>query len=175
MPRAFSDRLYDIRRRIDRSIIRAEWAVRRMRDDGAIGVPTLESFDWKRAGRFAAASLVLIVACGVLAMRIADAVGSGDPLGHVHRLIDVRTGEVYEWDTRDIGAVALPAPHPETGAVALVPIYELESGRWSVTERDLGLLKHLDDGVEVHAIDPATGVVRSTAGGVKTYTRFSHS
>lgn len=171
MERDFWCVLSEYRRRAERAITRAGWKMRRAHEDGSITVPNVQ---WKHVGKFIGASVMLIVACAALVLQVVGG-KSGDPLGHVHRLIDVRTGEVYEWNTRDIGAVVLPARHPETGTVALVPINEFEPGKWSISERDLQLLQHLDDGVSVTAVDPATGAVKSTKGGVKTYTRFQHS
>ncbi len=157
-------------------MLRAGWALRRSGRDEVFSLDRVDwkRINWKKAAAVGAAFVALLAASISLAGQLAD-FRTRDPLGHVHRLIDVRTGDVYEWDTLKIGAVALPARDPATGVIALLPICELESGRWGVTERDLHLLGSLDAGVEVRAVDPASGAVVTISKDVKAYTKFKRS
>jgi hypothetical protein len=85
-----------------------------------------------------------------------------------HFLVDVESGEIFEFDSRKHQLV-LPARHPETGRSTLIRLIKDDEGNWYVSERELGLLRIMDKDVKVQAIDPSTGNLTGQAPRPKTY------
>lgn len=88
-------------------------------------------------------------------------------LPHKVYLIDVVSGEAFEADTSD-RAIMVPAEHPESGLLSLVPMHKDENGAWVVSGRDLSALRGAP-GVTVKAVDPRSGAVLVE---VKDITRY---
>jgi hypothetical protein len=72
-------------------------------------------------------------------------------------LIDVESGQLYEFDLKGRKGVIVPERHPVSGKLSLIPVYQDEAGAWIVGDRDrssIGLVE-----VPVLAIDPQSGEV----------------
>ena len=82
-------------------------------------------------------------------------------------LVDVTTGQIYEWDKARYRTV-LPAPSPEAPSeFRLVPVTKDASGKWLLTDNGRNMLKAIT--AKPTAIDTSTGEVISSAGGIKSY------
>lgn len=97
---------------------------------------------------------------------------SGDTvrLSQQYYLIDVESGELFDVDSSKY-KLMLPARHPDTGRITLVGVSKDEDGSWYVPRRQLGLLRQLEAGVEVKAIDSDSGELRSTPGKPRRYVK----
>ncbi len=90
---------------------------------------------------------------------VAAAVGSYRAMHPAVRLasraamVDVTTGEVFEFDVRGGRTVMVPARNPKTGELSLVPARR-ENGEWFVSLPDLAGVRAASS-----AIDPRTGRV----------------
>lgn len=94
--------------------------------------------------------------------------GDGVRLPTTHFLIDVESGDIFEFDSRKKQLV-VPARHPESGRTTLIRVIKDEEGAWYVSQRELGLLRVMDKDVKVSAIDPSTGQLTGAAPKPKTY------
>lgn len=71
-------------------------------------------------------------------------------------MIDVNTGELFEFSLRGRRGVMVPASNPQTGLEALLPVFQSETdGGWMVSRRDIDALR--DSNIEFRAVDRATG------------------
>ncbi len=104
--------------------------------------------------------VLFVAAIGALAMGAWWSYGRGPKAKSTNRtvLVDVTTGELFEFSTKKFGVV-LPERNPDTGLIALLPVVQTESGDWVIDRRYLspGVL----DGVEgdPKMLDPGSGKV----------------
>lgn len=112
--------------------------------------------------------LGLLVGVGSLVYNLAF---SGDvDLENRIRMVDVETGELFEFTMSANRTIIVPARRTETKKIALMRIIKDEAGQWHVPDRDLALLPGLDKDVPVKAIDPETGKVLVPVGSFRSYT-----
>lgn len=83
-------------------------------------------------------------------------------------MVDVDSGDVYEVNL-DRTRISNPALHPETGKLQLVRLDRDEDGTLFVNDRDLSLLKYLDQSITNKAVDPKTGSLLIAPGKPKRY------
>lgn len=74
-------------------------------------------------------------------------------------LIDVESGQLYEFDLKGRRGVIIPERHPESGKLSLIPVFQDEAGAWVVGERDISSIGLVE--VPVSAVDPRSGKVLS--------------
>lgn len=72
-------------------------------------------------------------------------------------LIDVESGQLYEYDLRGRKGVIIPERHPDSGKLSLIPVFQDEGGGWIVGERDLSSIGLVE--VPVSAVDARSGQV----------------
>ena len=72
------------------------------------------------------------------------------------------------WSAGASCAANRPARRPETGKIALLRVRSEDGGKYYVSDRDLGLLQYLDQGIEVKAIDAESGDVLAPSKDIKT-------
>lgn len=72
-------------------------------------------------------------------------------------MVDVQTGQLYEVDVSGQRGVLIPARHPETNEVALLPVFD-EGGEWFLYERYRPSLSSMD--VSLDAIAGADQAVK---------------
>jgi hypothetical protein len=81
-------------------------------------------------------------------------------------LMDVTTGQLFEWDTKKY-RVSLPAADPASGEYRLVPVEKGEGGAWILTGNAKGMLRSITS--KVTAVDTKTGEVTGASSDVKRY------
>lgn len=111
--------------------------------------------------------LGLLVGGGLVGYSV---MGSGDAdLPDTMYLVDVESGELYSYPLSSGRSLILPARRMDSGKIALVRINKEDEG-WVVSERDLGSLGALDQGIPTKAIDTETGKLLSPPASPKRYT-----
>lgn len=85
-----------------------------------------------------------------------------DGVSDSYLLIDVESGTIFRVDNTKYH-LGLPATNPETGKVSLIGLARDDRG-YFVTQRDLGTLGLVGEGVENKAVDPKTGELLIPAG-----------
>jgi hypothetical protein len=91
--------------------------------------------------------------------------GSSVKLASSIVMVDVTSGELFEYSVGGRRAVMVPGRHPDSGALVLLPVYRNEAGQWLVGERDRGALEQMEG--PATAIDPGTGAVNVRSGRVR--------
>lgn len=86
-------------------------------------------------------------------------------------MVDVLTGELYDFEIPKKGSLVFPEINPATGKETLFPITKDESGNWKLAERYAGGLKQLNLKPEELVVDEATGIVRVKDGKPKRISR----
>lgn len=72
-------------------------------------------------------------------------------------MVDVTTGDLFEFSVTGRRGVMVPAEHPDSGKVVLLPVHKDEQGRWVVGDRERQILGSLEE--QARAVDSVTGVV----------------
>ena len=91
-------------------------------------------------------------------------------LDNTVRMVDVETGELFEFTISLNRTISVPARRTQTKQIALMRIIKDEAGQWHVPSRDMALLPGLDKDVPIKAIDPETGKVLVPVGSFRSYT-----
>jgi hypothetical protein len=73
-------------------------------------------------------------------------------------MVDVETGQLYEYSIEGQRGVLIPGRHPDTRKLSLLPVFE-ENGEWYLYERYRSTLGDLD--VAPDAVPSADGPVRT--------------
>lgn len=110
--------------------------------------------------------ILMIAAIGVLGFSVWNfgfkSKGDLDLLADSVVMIDVTTGDLFEFSLKGRRGVVVPAVNPDTGTRTLIPVEPGPEGQgWSVSERNLNVLRSLE--VQISAIDRSTG--RATPSG----------
>ena len=92
--------------------------------------------------------------------------GGGPDIPTRITLIDVTTGQLYEWNMKKY-RVSLPAPDPATGEYRLVPVLKKEEGGWELTGNARTMLRGIKS--KFAAVDAKTGAIIETSSEIKTY------
>ena len=113
--------------------------------------------------------LGLVIAGGVTAWNL---IGSEDgEIPDSYYLIDVESGQIYRVNRQRV-RLAIPAPNPETGRIALIGLSKDDKGFY-VSDRDLGTIKVLDEGVKNNAVDAQTGELKDPSKPIVDYKKKS--
>lgn len=86
-------------------------------------------------------------------------------------MVDVITGELYDFEIPKKGSLVFPEINPTTGKETLFPITKDDAGNWKLAERYAGGLKLLSVKPEELAVDPVSGIVRVKDGKPKRISR----
>lgn len=86
-------------------------------------------------------------------------------------MVDVMTGELYDFEVPKKGSLVFPEINPTTGKETLFPIIKDDAGNWKLAERYAGGLKLLKAKPEELAVDSATGIVKVKEGKPKRISR----
>jgi len=115
--------------------------------------------------------VLFVVAVGVLGFSIWR-YGFGNSLeaqmANSMYLLDAQSGQIYLVDLSRGRGVLIPARRPETGEIALLPIYE-KDGSWYITEHYRNALDQLD--VPQDAIPNPNSPVKVNGGAPIKYSR----
>lgn len=71
-------------------------------------------------------------------------------------MVDVGTGQIYEFNITGRRGVMIPGKNPDTGKYSLMPVQQTENGSWTIDRADLDSLRFVDG--DATAIDRGTGV-----------------
>jgi hypothetical protein len=111
---------------------------------------------------------IAIIALAFVAVGAAAAYmfsGSGPDVPTRITLIDVTTGQLYDWDMKRY-RVALPAPEPASREYRLVPVLK-KDGVWELTGNGRSMLKGIT--AKITAVNAKTGEVVQASADVKEY------
>lgn len=86
-------------------------------------------------------------------------------------MVDVITGELFDFEIPKKGSLVFPEINPATGKETLFPVIKDEAGNWKLAERYAGGLQDLKMKPEELAVDRATGAVRVKDGKPKRISR----
>lgn len=103
---------------------------------------------------------VLVVAGLILAGSIYFSIGRGEGsvrLASTIIMVDVTTGDLFEYSISGRRAVMVPERHPDTGKIVLIPVDRDENGRWVIGPRERNALGAIEG--EPTAVDRQTGEV----------------
>lgn len=116
-----------------------------------------EGLRWWHYLLFAAA--IAAVAWGA---RVGFSRSGGVKLVNSVTLVDVKTGDLFEFDVSGHRPVVVPEKNPQTGEHTLVVAYKTENGSWRIYERQLSALDTIP-GPHGAVVDRKTGEVRVTS------------
>lgn len=115
--------------------------------------------------------ILLIAAVGVLGFSIWKFALSGGPeLPKSVKLVDVKSGALFELDISGRRSAYYPEKHPDTGERTLLPVMKDESGGWRITGHSLPALADVK-GDHPAVKNPSTGEVEVAEGSVRTIRR----
>ncbi len=81
-------------------------------------------------------------------------------------MVDVETGQLYNFSLKGRRGVLVPGKNPETGKFTLMPVYQDDNDDWIVGQRDLDAMQYLEG--TPSNVDRATG--RATTNGESAVT-----
>jgi hypothetical protein len=89
--------------------------------------------------------ILLVAAVIALVAGVYFSMGGPEPvLTRSVVLVDVSTGQLFEFSTKDY-SVVLPGKNPDTGKISLLPVRKDANGKWQISGRYLGELDRLDE------------------------------
>ena len=72
-------------------------------------------------------------------------------------MVDVETGELFEYSLKGKRGVMVPANNPNSGKLSLMPVHKEPDGSWVITRRDMDAIRYVEATVKV--VDRSSGVV----------------
>lgn len=106
------------------------------------------------------AVVVLGLLGGVAGIVFAFRANPGLDLADSVMMVDVVSGELFEFAIPKKGSLVFPEIHPDTRKETLFPVYKDPSGAWKLVERYSGALPSLNLKPEEMAVTAATGLVK---------------
>lgn len=71
-------------------------------------------------------------------------------------MVDVETGQLYEFQLKGRRGVMIPERHPDSGKIALLPVEQDGSGNWVISDRSRPTLQYVE--VTNNAVNRSTWV-----------------
>lgn len=71
-------------------------------------------------------------------------------------MVDVESGQLYEFQLKGRRGVMIPERHPESGKIALLPVEQDSSGNWVISDRSRATLQYVE--VTNNAVDRTTWI-----------------
>lgn len=81
-------------------------------------------------------------------------------------MVDVNTGELFTFDVSGRRGVTVPDTNPGTKRVNLVPVFQTDSGGWSMATQDFAALSQVQDEIKIN-LDRKSGVITGLTGEIK--------
>lgn len=104
--------------------------------------------------------ILIVVAFGALGFSVwkfGFSAGSEALMANSVIMVDVETGELFEFSLKGRRGVMVPGENPDSGKITLMPVFKQDDGSWMIGERDLPALQYVE--ATVNVVDRSSGMV----------------